>query len=793
MVSLLSIVAQVSIAVSVPDTVGVGEPFVVTVTASATTDRAPVIIPPSFAPFTLTGVADATSMSREGAEARTQVTSEYTLAAESPGHFTIGAFEARLGTVSRRTIARAVVVSAAHVGRAPRVGGKASPDANEPVNVFARATPDTVYVGQELIYEVGMVIEESVRSRLRRNPSFTPPETRGVIVYDLPATAASTAVRGSRYEPHVYRRAMFPLVAGRLMIPAAQLQYSLPLSTSFFSREESHVLRTDSIGVLVRALPDVGRPANFSGAVGHYTIETVLDTARARVGDPSMLTVRVTGRGNIRMLPRPIVEIPWASLVAASERVQLDTTASSVRGTKEFSWVVTPRDAGDLDMPVVRYPFFNPDGGRYEEARSVPSRVRVAPGTLVAEVVSADSVVPPAIRPVYRGAVPTPFHERPIFWVLLVLAPGPAVVAAIVRRPRTARRVSAERRLRALASQPTRTTDSATVRKALVNALAERLDLPPGALASRSEFVRALRHAGVTEETAARANALLSALDVAAYGTSGDTAPNAQRDAYDVMRAVSAEARARSATAAKATVLVSLAIAGLVMTGIAASQNAAASLFARGVDEYGARRYAAAAQLFRAATRAEPRAPDAWANLATASAMAGDTAIAVVGWQRALRLEPRAVDARDQLDRTRPSTPRSLGWVPRVPTAWFAVSGALLWVVAWALAFVIVRKRTRVPSRRAWIGAIACAVVAGAAWIAAARNDTRIAGRDLVVIADVQDVRSMPALGAEPSGRLAAGDIARVRRTQGAWMLVEIDGGRDGWITSDHLISLSDR
>ena len=38
------------------------------------------------------------------------------------------------------------------------------------------------------------------------------------------------------------------------MIPSAELQYSLPLSYSFFSREENHELRTDSVTVVAIVL-----------------------------------------------------------------------------------------------------------------------------------------------------------------------------------------------------------------------------------------------------------------------------------------------------------------------------------------------------------------------------------------------------------------------------------------------------------------------------------------------------------------------------------------------------------
>jgi hypothetical protein len=101
-----------------------------------------------------------------------------------------------------------------------------------------RGTPaDTLYVGQQVDYVVDVQLNESARQRLRRNPTFFPPEMPGVLAYDLAPPAALTRVGRRCFETLSYRRALFPMFAGRTTIAPAALTYSLPLSTSFFSRE----------------------------------------------------------------------------------------------------------------------------------------------------------------------------------------------------------------------------------------------------------------------------------------------------------------------------------------------------------------------------------------------------------------------------------------------------------------------------------------------------------------------------------------------------------------------------
>src|SRR5690606_4089318 len=174
---------------------------------------------------------------------------------------------------------------------------------------------------------------------LRRNPEFMPPELRAMLAYDLPTYQSFIARPGSpgaRLETYVFRRALFPLQAGRYEIPSATLAYSLPLSRSFFSREESFTRRTRPVVVYARALPTADQPADFDGAVGRLRVQTVVDTLPPRVGDPLLVTVRVRGEGNVNLLPRPRLAIPWGTVTPTRERVEVDAGGAVIRGVKEF-------------------------------------------------------------------------------------------------------------------------------------------------------------------------------------------------------------------------------------------------------------------------------------------------------------------------------------------------------------------------------------------------------------------------------------------------------------------------
>lgn len=684
-------------------------------------------------------------------------------------------------------------------------------DTAQGVNFHALLVPDTVYVGQQATYQVGVFIDDQLRVRLRRNPEFVPPDPQGMLAYELASGPRDPSTRRAGhhvYEVHVFERAFFPLAPGRYEVPSAQLAYSLPLSLSFFSREESHTLLAESLTVIARAPPLAGRPADYLGAVGDLRVAEHLDSTGARVGDPMRLTVSVAGRGDVNLFPRPALGVPWASTVPGQERVRVDTTTDEVRGTKEFDWLVTPRDSGRLAMPAVRYPYFNPYTERYEIAATRPDSVRVAPGALAqADTLRIDAAPVLSIRTVYRGAPSPPLYRSPGFLLLALGGPVPALLMTAWRRPRRRQRraASAVDTLRRLAKSQ-EPTEARLVRGLFVRALEARFRLGPTTLTDLGALAHALRREGVRPQTAARAEALVAALDRAAFGNAPSAEPEQIPDAgvraIAVYDAVISEARPRAVReplghtpSPRGTAVVVLCVVGLAgataWAGTMARDGRATERreFAAGVASYAAGDYASAAAQFAAVTQLAPGAPDAWVNAGTAAWAAGDSADAVVGWQRGGRLESGARDVRDRLALVRAPQDGPIARLPRVPAPLAGDVALACWLCACAIAtWRVVHRRPAVGM--AAVSWIAAAVVAG--W-AGVRADEQAAATSLAVVSSGGALHAAPALDAERISRLDAGDVAMILATQGVWTEVRLDGDREGWIASAELTSIARR
>jgi hypothetical protein len=296
------------------------------------------------------------------------------------------------------------------------------------VQFQTEVTPQTVYVGQQVNYDAVTLVDDVARRRLRANPVFTPADVAGVTLYDFPFDSSSIAtvtVDGAPFRRYAYHRAMFPLLPGTYAVGAAMLQYTLPDGDDYFSPPRSFTATSLPASFTAVALPASGRPVGFNGAVGEFRDTLRTDGSTLRVGDPFTVTMRVSGVGNLRLLPRPALQIDWAAMVPGAERVFWDSAGTVVRGAKEFDWVVTPKIAGDMVLPAVRYDYFNPTTRRYEFAMtpSIPMTVTPLSGPAV------DSTGPPRDS---IGDTPFPMIARAARAHSAVIAIAASAIAVIL-------------------------------------------------------------------------------------------------------------------------------------------------------------------------------------------------------------------------------------------------------------------------------------------------------------------------------------------------------------------------
>lgn len=735
-------------------------------------------------------------------------------------------------------LAAALPAAALHAQPSPTaILDRLQANGNRPIDFHAATFPDTVYVGQQVTYQVAVLLSESARARLRRNPEFLPPELRGLLAYELgtPRRVAPRSYGGGTFEAHVFQRALFAVAPGTLMVPAPQLSYTLPQSSSYFSREERFIVRAESAQLVVKPLPDAGRPQDYTGAVGVLRASVNLDSSTARVGDPLVLTMRVDGTGNVKLLPRPVLEVSWASSVPGTERVSVDTSGAMVRGYKEFDWILTPTKSGSVEVPTLRYSYFDPYRGEYAYAETAPSVLSVDDGTL-ATTAEGDNVSVVPLR-TWRGASTSSLAEQLATWrvplaLLLLLAPLPWLALVIAARVGGTRRARSDADVGGLSTAAPRVvTDDAGdharyTRRTLLGALARRLNVSPQELVSRRDVERTVRRRGVTRDTTQALLTLLDALAEQGFSevpgqAAGRADLTARADA--LLARIDAEAvthaRAiRSARHAQARFALIIAVGAAAFVGAprvtaalqvgagtaapvravaapsAPDRTALEAIVTRATGLYEQRQYSRSAELFAEAVDARPADADLLANWGAAAWAAGDTVSAVIAWQRAARLEPVAVDLQERLTSLPAGARGGVAEVPMIPVPALVLASIAAWLLGWML-LAIVRARRRGGHTSAWMGfastaaafALLLAVGTGAA---AAWGFRELDATGVLVVRRPETMRTAPGNDANAMGGVATGDVVRVEDAAEGWLKVLHADGRRGWLPAGRTVPL---
>lgn len=291
----------------------------------------------------------------------------------------------------------------------------------------------------------------------------------------------------------------------------------------------------------VKPVPTEGRPADFAGAVGLYSIESRANPTNVRVGDPIELTIDLLGEGPLATLPPPLL----TSNTALRENFRLpdDALAGEMKdGRRRFSLVIRAMNDAVKEIPPIEYPYFDPRAERFVVARSKPIPLTVTP---VAKVEGVDLSRLSAAAKESRDSVQSldglrdiETHESlllattetvpaPVVITLLFAPPalffGTWMTAAFVqyrfgdpvsRRRSRARRAAVARLNAALGRPPGEV--AAAITAALSGYLADRRN-EPAARWSGGAMAANLRELGVTAPLADRVGALASQCEAAEF------------------------------------------------------------------------------------------------------------------------------------------------------------------------------------------------------------------------------------------------------------------------------------
>lgn len=154
-----------------------------------------------------------------------------------------------------------------------------------------------------------------------------------------------------------------------------------PFFNDPFGRNAARVRLTSSLAELnVKPLPSP-KPAGFSGTVGDYQINAIMDRKEASTDDLLTLSITIQGTGAIEGILEPdFPEMEGFEIYETKAKTDKKITADSLGGSKTFDLVLRPLQTGELTVPPISYITFNPEKQDYETLETKPVTVNISRG-----------------------------------------------------------------------------------------------------------------------------------------------------------------------------------------------------------------------------------------------------------------------------------------------------------------------------------------------------------------------------------------------------------------------------
>ena len=647
------------------------------------------------------------------------------------------------------------------------------------------------------------------------------------------------------YEGQIYNSALLrkfvliPQQQGSISIDPAelvclvQIRVSSP-GTSIFDGffDDYRTIRkkvvSNPLTVNVQPLPG-GAPASFAGGVGQFRMSATLSSDSLKTHEAASLLVTVSGTGNVSLLEAPKVSFP-PDMEVYDTKVSEKVDKGGVSGSKIYEYPFIPRSHGDFVIEPIKYSYYDVNSKKYVTLESEPLQLSVAKGNesepagvLVAGNVPKDvrnlgsdirfiNTKNPMLHP--KG---TFFVGSGLFWFFAALIALAFAVTYFVLRKFAARRadVAGTRNRKATKMALKRLQLAGTflkqnlytafyeeLHKALLGFVSDKLNVPSAEL-SKERISAALTESGVESSYIDSFIGILDACEFARYSPdAGHEAMAAHYNAaVDVISSIDSNMKSRNNTS-KGRML-SLIIMLIVPFAAGAQQaDYVDSLWNSANSAYAEGRWQDALADYTMISDAGLESARLYCNMGDAFFKDGNVPMAILNYERALKLDPSYGDARFNLDLLNSGIQDRIDPVPElILKTWmrqfcymadsddWAVAFLVLLAAFAALMLLFLLGRTVAARRLGFFAGIAVFLVAlmclgFSQW----QKKDYMSADEAVIVRPVTSVKSSPSgESSKDLFILHEGTKVKLLDRVGTWSNIELADGRQGWMQSSDM------
>ena len=258
---------------------------------------------------------------------------------------------------------------------------KGSPYLNEPITV--------VY---KLYYKAPINISDA---RETETPKFKDFWSQIIKIPQL--NVKREIYKGQNYNVVEWRKVvLYPQKVGELEISPLSLNLVLDVPTDkrdFFGNviydQTSQMISTGMRRIIVKDLPQLGKPDSFSGAVGNFEFDVILNKNSLRATESFQAELKVKGKGNLKLFDLPDILVPNSMELFEPEREELiSTNLSGMSGSVSKFFTIIPRFQGNFPIEEVEFSYFDPNTEKYKVVKSPRLTIDVYDGPVIGNTIT---------------------------------------------------------------------------------------------------------------------------------------------------------------------------------------------------------------------------------------------------------------------------------------------------------------------------------------------------------------------------------------------------------------------
>ena len=238
---------------------------------------------------------------------------------------------------------------------------KTSAFVNEPVEVYYR-----IYLAPNLDVE----LNKKIATKFNNFWSQTE---------DVQGGWERSVVNNRVYKSKVFKKAiLYPQKTGKLEITPITLDLNINYPTGdfdFFGEPEYNVARREIVSnikyIQVKALPEKGKPDNFTGAVGKFEFNVNVQKSELKSGESLQLDLIVSGNGNLKLFEIPKPTLPSNFEIFEPKHQEfISENMKGISGKIMDSYTVIPQGKGVFRLKPQQFSFFDVQSKTYKTISS---------------------------------------------------------------------------------------------------------------------------------------------------------------------------------------------------------------------------------------------------------------------------------------------------------------------------------------------------------------------------------------------------------------------------------------